>query len=94
MDKEKEIEEMEKLLCSMNQKFSDKESLKCGAELYYKVCPLIRVAAKELIEADYGNVKQAVNEFAEKLKEHFSNYFDSQYIDDLFKELYDEEKSK
>ncbi len=56
MDKEKEIEEMAKAL-HQNCSFA-----KYGGEL------LCGDSAKALVNAGYGNVKQAVKEFAEKLR--------------------------
>jgi len=65
MDKEKEIEEMAKVI--MDSAFNDmsnKRSLhKFGVSGFY---------AEALISAGYGNVKQAIKDFAGKLFENIS----------------------
>lgn len=100
MDKNKAIEEMKKLLCSVEDTVcSDcpfKFNGKCGAE----------EIAEGLVNAGYGDVKQAVEEFAEKLKsgahkfglidgKNYYVWFDNE-IDDLITELYgtDEKETK
>lgn len=65
MDKEKEIEEMVKVLEKANEpiEYDDNE---CCMFAY----PTQKDIAEELYNAGYGNVKQAVKEFAEELKEY------------------------
>lgn len=78
MNKEKEIEEMAKELnCATNESF-----VSC------------RKIARILVEKrGYGNIKQAVKEFAEKLKEQMElngcrSQLHNRIIDNLITELY------
>lgn len=93
MDKEKEIEEFAKKFCAYR---SEKRNCKtCCTYLYgYCVenCPYLKIS-EELINSGYGNVKQAVKGFAEKLKASFYNMEYSAIaidnkIDNLVTELY------
>lgn len=103
MDKEKEIEEMRKnagcyfadinktcaemrKICEETHTSSFEECENCCT---YEECEL-------LVDAGYGNVKQAVKEFAEKLKEQmeingYRSNLHNRIIDKTFKELYGED---
>lgn len=59
MDKEREIKEIAKII-----------SNSCDREGIAKRCP--ERISEALIEAGYGDIKQAVREFAEKLKVKFT----------------------
>lgn len=58
MNKEKEIEEMGKAMCEKFRSDHCGNDCECANEFI----------AEKLINAGYGNVKQAVEEFAEKVK--------------------------
>ncbi len=64
MDKEKEIDKIKKDMCGDYAPY-------CGCGCRTQHCE-IETFAKNLIEAGYGNVKQAVKEFAEQLKLQFT----------------------
>lgn len=74
MDKQKAIEEMGKiifktygsLICQPCESFEECEA-KGKPE-----CNLCNGVAEELVNAGYGNIKQAVKEFCEKLKDNIS----------------------
>lgn len=87
MNKEKEIEEIVKHTCNR--------------EGIAKRCP--QRITEALVAAGYGNVKQAVKEFAEKLKAEINalpkdiltcslRHQAPKLIDNTFKELYGEEE--
>lgn len=93
MDKEKEIEEMAKIFCSISIECKCCQNLgfskdRCGA-IY---------CMRKLSKAGYGNVKQAVKEFAEELKKKAITRYriDGKPvkivvlsdIDEVYKELY------
>lgn len=86
MDKKKEIEEMARALHSAlvydgGYGWDDEQEVDCVE------------TARNLINAGYGNVKQAVKEFAEKLKSLFCTECDygggdiKQLIDELVKDF-------
>jgi hypothetical protein len=88
MNSEKEIEKMGKAMCEEFRSDHCGNDCECANEFI----------AEKLINAGYGNVKQAVKEFAEKLKSNskrFGNidgdnyyvWFESE-LDKLFNELY------
>lgn len=65
MDKQKEIEEMAKKICKSSSVGCNFPTCnKCGIKDTCKA----RIYATRAIKAGYGNVRQAVKEFAEKLK--------------------------
>lgn len=69
MDKEKEIEEMARVMCDpLEPCMKDKPCTDC--KTYGRNCYTI-YKAKRLATAGYGNIEQAVREFAEELKEIF-----------------------
>lgn len=69
MEKEKQIEEMAKVLCSLIKDGIRKDCEKCyfKHDGYRHTCKFRKRAIK-LYKAGYGNIKEAVKEFAEKLK--------------------------
>lgn len=88
MNKEKEIDRLGKAMCEKFRSDHCGNDCECANEFI----------AEKLINAGYGNVKQAVKEFAEKLKSNskrFGNidsdnyyvWFESE-LDKLFNELY------
>lgn len=44
-----------------------------------------------LVNAGYGNVEKELTEFAEILKSHFHNYFESQFIDETLRRFLKDE---
>lgn len=62
MDKEKEIEEMAMKISARKSNLCDVICVRCKP-IYKKVCSDYQLA-KYLIGADYGNIKQAMEEFA------------------------------
>ena len=82
MDKEKQIEEMAKVLCA--------DSVKCkhcpNRGFSKERCNIIR-HMRWLQHEGYGNIEQAVREFAEELKKKFDGlncdevYFEGDYVD-------------
>lgn len=99
MNKEKEIERMAKVLCDS----PNRDCNTCHTYLHGRLrenCEYISFANK-FISMGYGNVKQAVKEFAEKLKEEYC-YVDKNdgicmgafpdEIDNLITELYGEDE--
>lgn len=68
MEKEKQIEEMAKVLCSLIKDGIRKDCEKCyfKHDGYRHTCKFRKRAIK-LYKAGYGNVKEAVKEFAEGL---------------------------
>lgn len=68
MDKQKEIEEMAKLCCYPCEMYSGFTE-KCAEGTRPNQCGIAIEAAKKLINAGYGNIEQALTEFAERLKE-------------------------
>lgn len=74
MNKEKEIEEMEKAIISANARVWED-----GGDCYhageYRE-PTARERAERLINAGYGNIEQAVKEFAEDLEKKFGARID------------------
>lgn len=89
MDKEKEIEEIAKVICP-NIWTCEVCTIKHGR------CTN-KLLSERIINAGYGNIKQAVKEFAEKLKSLFCTECDygggdiKQTINELIKELYGED---
>ncbi len=64
MDKEKEIEDIGKMFCG----YQDRKCKLCCTYLYgqcVETCPYLKFAEK-FCNAGYGNVKQAIKEFAEE----------------------------
>lgn len=94
MNKEKEIEEMTEYLMQ-NGIFNNlvcRQDYACPDAMIYECC---RQTAELLINSGIGNVKQAVKEFAEKLKEVFNSKHWAVFanatnkdIDNLITELY------
>ncbi|MDE6965505.1 MAG: hypothetical protein K2O94_00850 [Clostridiales bacterium] len=84
MNKKKEIEEMGKAMCEKFRSDHCGNDCECANEFI----------AEKLINAGYGNVKQAVKEFGEKLKKEFTNYCElpikqsCNIVDNLITELY------
>lgn len=79
MDKQKMIEEMETVVCSS-----------CNHEGMAKRCP--KRISETLVNAGYGNVRQALTEFAEKVKRQIygEELFDEdiwEIIDETLKEF-------
>ncbi len=67
MDKEKEIEELARAMCEHFEPcMQGKPCTAC--KTYERNCYTIH-KARLLVNAGYGNVKQAVKEFAEKIKD-------------------------
>ncbi|MCM1437764.1 MAG: hypothetical protein NC131_00940 [Roseburia sp.] len=94
MDKEKEIEEMARILGGCKH-FSS--CAQCDEATASKSC-WDREKATILYNVGYGNVKQAVKEYKEEIKKKQRGHnFDSIHavlvddIDETFKELYGEE---
>lgn len=95
MDKEKEVEEFSNALAKSNRAvYVRGDIFRCGR------CrlPTYEERAERLIKEGYGNVKQAVKEFAEKLKTYAKENHGIQRdivtveeINNLFKELYGNE---
>lgn len=90
MDKEKEIEEMSTTIISN----ADENLISCSLFTAQKI-------SEWLVNAGYGNVNQAVKEFAEKLKAEINDlpkealtfsirHQAPELIDKTFKELYGE----
>lgn len=76
MEKEKQIEDLAKYIakyiCPEHHRHFDLcDNPKCGSDNNFECCVPIRKAAINLINAGYGNVKEAVKDFAEKLKKKF-----------------------
>lgn len=91
MNKEEKIEEMAMTISAKKSNLCEVVCGKCKP-LYKEGCYDYNLA-KYLVNAGYGNVKQAVKEFAEKLKASFYNLEYSAIaidnkIDDLITELY------
>ncbi len=89
MDKEKEIEEMARVI----EYCAHKDCESCRKQGNYRCSAYNK--ATDLRNAGYGNVKQAVKEFAEKLKEVFNSKHWAVFanaankdIDNLITELY------
>lgn len=61
MDKEKEIEDRHEIASIINH---------CMEDGYFNASQL----ARRITQAGYGNIKEAVREFAEKLKERIHGY--------------------
>lgn len=88
MDKEKEIEEMARVMCPTAEYISCDKCVakKCTPQMYAAI----------LCGADYGNVKQAVKEFAEETKQKVYPYEEvdgedvCEDIDELFYKTLDE----
>lgn len=94
MEKEKQIEEMAKVLCSLIKDGIRKDCEKCyfKHDGYRHTCKF-RECAIQIYEAGYRNVKEAVKEFAERIKMAFYYEFDelipsimSDKIDEIAKE--------
>lgn len=100
MDKQKEIEEMRQVMAEYS--CGKKCTPSCEKRGY---CHIERFI-ENLIDNGYGNVKQAVKEFAEKLKERvkfkevittkrefnvYREVVSKEQIDELIKKLYGEE---
>ncbi len=94
MDKEKEIEEMahRSSACEHPDRHCLKRYGDCSECSVYSIC-------EDLIDAGYGNVKQAVKEFAEELKAEINalpkdilicsiRHQAPELIDKTFKKLY------
>lgn len=72
MNKEKEIEEMT-------------EAVMCAMEYREKTdTPNFELIAQNLINTGYGNVKQAIKEFAEKFKKEFLKHFPTLFTDAIY----------
>lgn len=72
MNKKKEIEEMT-------------EAVMCAMEYREKTdTPNFELIAQNLINTGYGNVKQAVKEFAEKFKKEFLKNFPTLFTDAIY----------
>lgn len=95
MDKEKQIEEMAEIIqyaitdCPLNGDVPDCENCRYNVE----ICTETQ-EAEALMNAGYGNVKEALKEFAEKVKMAFYYEFDelipsimSDKIDGLIEEV-------
>ena len=99
MDKQKEIERMAdvkriaRILCEDDNGESVHDEITCGN---YIECAFT-IKAQRLLDEGYGDVKQAVREFAEKIKENLEEIFDLavrknwgsayEYINELVKEV-------
>lgn len=79
MDKEKEIEELAFSIIGATSPLGVKDLTK---QFDYKT------VAEYLINAGYGNVKQAVKEFAEKLKQKIKSVSDIGFTGKTEKQLY------
>lgn len=78
MDKEKEIEGMAKAMCKGCSMIECKPDEHC-----YVYSP-----AERAVNAGYGNVKQAVKEFAEKFKQKVKRVSDNGFTGKTEKQLY------
>ena len=70
-------------------RYQDQVCHSCGSEqsckdLGYGECGIFDSMAKDLINAGYGNVKQAVKEFGEKLKKQFLKHYPTMFTDAIY----------
>ena len=83
MDKQKAIEEMTEAL-SIHTCYDEWQAKEYGLE-----CIDLDLTARHLVNAGYGNIAQTLTEFAERLKEKFSecNTYARNKIDETLKEF-------
>lgn len=84
MDKEKEIEKLSEFIFKNH---SDNICDVCGSndtchEFDHDACGMFYFIAKDIVDKGYGNVKQAVKEFAEKVKPLISEIVELMFNDD------------